>query len=104
MAYNPPIPERKQPAGGDAGLASRGSGAVNSLVHAQKLMQIAFVLPCAMVFGWGLGWCVDHFLHTGWATVVGLVFGLIAGMATVIRMAMDAMNALSGTKGSRKGK
>jgi len=72
---------------------------MQSLVQAERVMQIAFVLPCAMLFGWGLGWCVDHFLHLRWATVVGLVLGLIAGMVSVIRTAMSAMNSLSGKGG-----
>jgi ATP synthase protein I len=72
---------------------------MHSLVQAEKLMQIAFVLPCAMVLGWGLGWCVDHFLHIHWATVVGLILGLIAGMVSVIRTAMAAMNSLKGRGG-----
>ncbi len=68
---------------------------MRSLVQAEKVMQIAFVLPCAMLLGWGLGWCVDHFLHVGWATFVGLVLGLIAGMVSVIRTAVTAMNSIS---------
>ena len=58
-------------------------------------MQIAFMLPCAAVIGWGLGWLVDRWLHSHWATVVGLIFGLIAGMVSVIRIAVNAMNSLS---------
>jgi ATP synthase protein I len=83
-----PISEDKLPG------ASRAPG-LHSLVQAERVMQIAFVLPCAMLFGWGLGWCVDHFLHVGWATIVGLVLGLIAGMVSVIRTAVSAMNSIS---------
>ena len=82
MPFNNPIPDyskRKAP---------------NSLVQAEKLMQIAFVLPCAMVIGWFVGWSVDHFLHTHGVTFAGLILGLVAGMVTVIRMAMNAMNSL----------
>ncbi|WP_263354496.1 AtpZ/AtpI family protein [Acidicapsa acidisoli] len=91
MPFHRPIPEDKLPArSGD----SRAPG-MRSLVQAEKVMQIAFVLPCAMLLGWGLGWCVDHFLHVGWATFVGLVLGLIAGMVSVIRTAVTAMNSIS---------
>jgi F0F1-type ATP synthase assembly protein I len=68
---------------------------MRSLVQAEKVMQIAFVLPCAMLLGWGLGWCVDHYFHCSWATVVGLVLGLVAGMVSVIRTAVTAMNSIS---------
>jgi F0F1-type ATP synthase assembly protein I len=92
MPFHRPIAEDKQPEGSGP---SRTPG-MHSLVQAERLMQIAFVLPCAMVFGWGLGWCVDHFFHAHWATVVGLILGLIAGMFSVIRTAMSAMNSLNG--------
>jgi F0F1-type ATP synthase assembly protein I len=90
MPFNNPISDSSTPA--------KKSGGLNSLVQAEKLMQIAFVLPCAMVLGWGAGWCIDHFFHLHWATVAGLIFGLIAGMVSVIRMAMEAMNSLSPRK------
>ena len=92
MPFNTPLPEEKKPA------ASRGSSAVRSFAQAERLLQIAFVLPCAMVIGWGAGWCIDHFLHVHWATFAGLIFGIIAGMVTVIRMAMEAMNSLDSRK------
>jgi ATP synthase protein I len=94
MPFNNPIPEdRSKP-----NARRAGSGGLSSLVQAEKLMQIAFVLPCAMVIGWGAGWCIDHFLHVHWATFAGLIFGIIAGMVTVIRMAMEAMNSLDSRK------
>jgi ATP synthase protein I len=95
MPFHRPIPQDKLP---QRPGASRTPG-LHSLVQAERLMQIAFVLPCAMLFGWGLGWCVDHFFHTGWATVAGLILGLIAGMVSVIRTAMAAMNSLNGRGG-----
>jgi ATP synthase protein I len=91
MPFHRPIPEDKLPARPGH---SRAPG-MHSLVQAEKVMQIAFVLPCAMLLGWGLGWCVDHYLHVGWATIVGLVLGLVAGMVSVIRTAVTAMNSIS---------
>ena len=90
MPFNNPIPDSNKRGKQSSGLAS--------LVQAERLMQIAFVLPCAMIVGWGAGWCIDHFLHIHWATFAGLIFGIIAGMVTAIRMAMAAMNSLSGRK------
>ena len=77
---------------------SKDSGALKSLAKAEQLMQIAFVLPCALLVGWGMGWCVDHFFHTHWGVAVGLVLGIVAGMFSAIRMAIDAMNPPSGGK------
>ena len=69
---------------------------VHCLVQAEKIMLIAFVLPCAMLLGWGVGWGVDHFLHTRYGAAIGLVLGIVAGMVSVIRTAMTAMNSISG--------
>lgn len=68
------------------------------LAQAEGVMQIAFVLPCAMVVGWAGGWLVDKLLHWHWATLVGLVLGIVSGMLTAIRMAMAAMNPKRGGK------
>jgi len=92
MPFHRPIPGDKLPVKSGA---SRVPG-VHSLVQAEKIMQIAFVLPCAMLFGWGAGWGVDHFLHTRYGAAIGLVLGIVAGMVSVIRTAMAAMNSVSG--------
>jgi F0F1-type ATP synthase assembly protein I len=76
----------------------KSSSGLNSLVQAERLMQIAFVLPCAMLIGWGAGWAVDHYFHMHWAVAVGLVLGIVAGMVSAIRMAMDAMKPAGGSK------
>jgi F0F1-type ATP synthase assembly protein I len=89
MAFNPPIPDSdRNPRKPTPGL--------HSLVQAERLVQIAMVLPCALLIGWGAGWCVDHVFHTSWGVVVGLILGIVAGMISAIRMAMVAMNSLSG--------
>jgi F0F1-type ATP synthase assembly protein I len=108
MPFHRPIPEDKLKAGSQKAFGSQNAAGsqnapgarptpgLHSLVQAEKVMQIAFILPCAMLVGWGMGWCFDHFVHTHWATVVGLVLGLIAGMFSVIQTAMAAMQSLSG--------
>jgi ATP synthase protein I len=90
-----PSPEDKQASRPRSGR----SGGLDSLVQAEKVMQIAFVLPCALLVGWGMGWCVDTFLHIHWAIIAGIILGLVAGMVSVIRMATAAMNSLSNRGG-----
>jgi F0F1-type ATP synthase assembly protein I len=90
MAYHRPIPPEQL---GDSAGKGAQKGAVHALVQAESLMQIAFVLPCATLIGWGLGWWIDSHLHTGWITIVGLVVGMVAGMVSVIRMALGAGKA-----------
>ena len=100
MPYNGPIPERKS--------NSKPGVGFQSLVQAEKLMQIAFVLPSAMVIGWLAGAWADNKLHQSWLTIVGVIFGCISGLVYVIRLAMDAEKGIgplqdSGKKGSGSG-
>ena len=53
-------------------------------------MQIAILLPSATVIGWLGGVLADNLLHQKWIYIVGLVFGGVAGLVSVIRVAMDA--------------
>ena len=76
------------------------TGGLQSLVQAEKRMQIAILLPCATLIGWGIGWWIDSRLHTHWIGIAGLVFGMISGMVSVIRMALSADNSPS-RKGSK---
>jgi ATP synthase protein I len=86
MPFHNPISDHER------GGRNQSSG-LKSLVQAEKLVQIAFLLPCAMVIGWGAGWWVEHHLGLHGAMIGGLVFGLIAGMVSVIRMALGAGNS-----------
>jgi F0F1-type ATP synthase assembly protein I len=87
MAFNPPNPDAKpRPDGG----GSQQSSGLQGLVQAEKLMQIALVLPCAAVIGWGAGWWFDHHFGLKWVSVAGLVLGLIAGMVSAVRLALEA--------------
>jgi len=74
------------------------STALSSLAQAESLMQIALLLPCAMLIGWGAGWWVDDHFHSHWATLAGLVLGLVAGMVSVVRMALSAGNSRTGNR------
>ncbi|WP_263357583.1 AtpZ/AtpI family protein [Acidicapsa ligni] len=85
MPFHSPMPEDKT----RAGSGSEPSG-LQSLVQAEKLIQIAILLPCATLIGWGIGWWIDSRLHTHWVGIAGLVFGMISGMVSVIRLAMAA--------------
>ena len=80
----------QNPPSRQAGKPQRGSEALRGLAQAESLMQIALVLPCALVIGWGAGWWIDHHFHTHWATLPGLILGLISGMVSVVRMALAA--------------
>jgi len=79
MPFNAPNPNEKPE-----------KGPLKSLVQAERLVQIALVLPIAVLIGWFFGSLLDRWLHQTWITFVGLVFGIIAGMMEAVRMAMAA--------------
>jgi ATP synthase protein I len=82
MAFNPPNPDQKpQP------------GAARSLAQAERLIQIALVLPAAVLIGWFFGSMLDRWLHQRWITFVGILLGIVAGMLEAVRMALAAGKA-----------
>lgn len=94
MPYNNPIPDQK--------THSKAAGGFQSLVQAEKLLQVAFVLPSAMIIGWLAGAWADSKLHQSWMTIVGVIFGCIAGLYYVIRLAMDAEKSAGASDASGK--
>lgn len=83
MPSNLPIPNRK--------LRSTLKSGVQSWVQAEKMVQIALVLPCAVLIGWGCGAWLDNRLHQSWMTLAGIALGSVAGMVSAIRMALAAV-------------
>ena len=82
MAFNPPNPPSPN--------EKRESGALKSFVQADRLIQIALVLPIAVLIGWFFGAMLDRWLHQTWITIVGIILGMIAGMLEAVRMALAA--------------
>jgi uncharacterized membrane protein YfcA len=66
------------------------SSGISGLVEAEKLMQIAFVMPAAVLIGWLGGWWLGNTLHQKWIEIAGVVFGCVSGLVYVIRMAVAA--------------
>ncbi|MGC2160410.1 MAG: AtpZ/AtpI family protein [Silvibacterium sp.] len=71
----------------DGGKRSAG---LDTLIKAERLTQIAFVLPAAVLIGWGAGALLDKWLHQDWIYIAGLIFGAVAGMVEAIRQALNA--------------
>lgn len=84
MPYHNPIPERKRR--GNSVQAS--GGMMGAWVQAEKLMQIAMMLPSAGFIGWLAGYGLDRWLHQTWIGMAGAVFGIVAGLVGAVRMAM----------------
>lgn len=80
MPFNKPIPEDKRP--------HKDSGGLATLIQAEKLFQIALLLPCAAFVGWLLGAWLDKLFHTEWISIAGIAFGGISGLVYVIGLVL----------------
>ena len=81
MPYHRPIPDAKQD--------GKPAGLMGSWIQAEKLMQIALILPCSAFIGWLIGAWLDRHFHQSWIVIVGIVFGGISGLVYVIRLALN---------------
>jgi len=66
----------------------KDNGGLQSLIKAERLTQIAFVLPAAVFIGWGAGALLDKWLHQHWIYIPGLILGSIAGLVEAVRQAL----------------
>jgi ATP synthase protein I len=82
MPYHRPIPDAKQ--------TGKPAGLISAWIEAEKLMQIALILPCSAFIGWLIGLWLDRHLHQSWIAIVGIVFGGISGLVYVVRLALAA--------------
>ena len=63
----------------------RGLG---SYIQAEKLMQIAFVPPVAIVLCWFVGWWLSNHLHMKRIELVSIMFGCVVGLVYVVQTAV----------------
>ena len=99
MPFHRAIPESKPPAKAASGLSS--------YVEAEKLMQIALLLPSSAFIGWLAGAWADSHFHQSWIGIAGCVFGGISGLVYVVRLAItsagDSANGAGTENGNGKG-
>ena len=62
----------------------------NPIVTAARYSEIGFIIPAAVFLGYILGRILDHWLHTRWLILAGVIFGAVAGFIQMIRMATSA--------------
>jgi uncharacterized membrane protein YfcA len=95
MPFNRPPSGPKQRSGSGSGFGA--------FVEAEKLMQIAFVLPSALLICWVAGWWLSHLTHQKWIEIAGVVFGCVSGLVYVIQIAVSAERKTSMGDASRNG-
>jgi F0F1-type ATP synthase assembly protein I len=62
----------------------------NPWVTVARYSEIGFMIPMTLVLGYFLGAIADHFLHTHWIYLFGIIFGAIVGFISMIRRALQA--------------
>jgi F0F1-type ATP synthase assembly protein I len=55
------------------------------LVQIARYSQLAFIFPAATFIGWIIGVGLDHWLHTTWLYLAGIILGSVAGFVELIR-------------------
>lgn len=85
MPFHRPRADQRQP--------RRERGLFSAYVEAEKYLQIALMLPAAAFVGWAAGAWLDYKLHLKWLGAAGVVFGCLAGVCYVVRMALAYVRA-----------
>jgi hypothetical protein len=88
MPFNRPIPDPKP--------EPRNNGGIQTLIQAEKLTQIAVLLPSAAFIGWLAGAWLDSKLHQSWIALAGIIFGGISGLVYVVRLVISTGEAKHG--------
>jgi ATP synthase protein I len=80
---------------------SKTSRGVEAIVQAEKLFQIAMILPSSAFIGWLAGAWADGHLHQHWMGTAGILFGGISGLVYVVRMALASVAKSKNGAGNR---
>ena len=62
------------------------SGKKNVWVQLASYSQLGVIFPAATFIGWLIGTALDHWLHTHWIYIPGLILGSMAGFVELIRL------------------
>jgi F0F1-type ATP synthase assembly protein I len=76
-----------EPSKNSSNDASSGNSERSWIIQLGRHSQIGFALPAATVIGWFVGKLLDHWLHTSWLYLAGLLVGILAGFIELIRVA-----------------
>lgn len=95
MPFNRLIPDSKPRPKISSGLAS--------LVEAEKMMQIAILLPSSAFVGWLIGAWLDKTLHQSWISLAGILFGGISGLVYVVRLVISVKSNPKASSGDGPG-
>jgi ATP synthase protein I len=77
---------------GDAREGRKRPSGMSLYVQAEKMLQIAVLLPAAAFVGWLAGAWLGGKLHQSWMGLAGILLGGIGGLVYVIRLVMVSGN------------
>ena len=69
------------------------SSGIQAIVTAETGIQIALILPSAVVICWLIGAWADKHFHQTWIAIAGIVFGAISGLVYIIQFVVRAERA-----------
>ncbi len=81
-------PQDKQPGSATPSSTTKNTGALQSLVQVEKLVQLGLLIPCATCIGWISGVGLDRFFHQHWIFIAGLLLGATAGFVQMFRVVL----------------
>lgn len=64
------------------------TGIADGVIRAERMLQIAFILPAAVVVGWLGGVGLDKWLHQHWIYIAGIILGCVAGFIQIFRLVL----------------
>jgi uncharacterized membrane protein YfcA len=82
---------------------SKMSSGVQAIVTAETGIQIALILPSAVIICWLIGAWADKHFHQDWISIVGVVFGAITGLVYIIQFVLRAERATRNGAGIQNG-
>ncbi len=70
------------------------SSVTDTVIRAERLTQIAVILPAAVLVGWLAGAGLDKWLHQHWIYIAGIILGCAAGFIQIVRLVLGQEKAL----------
>lgn len=82
---------------------SKMSSGIQAIVTAETGIQIALILPSAVVVCWLIGAWADKHFHQEWISIAGVVFGAVSGLVYIIQFVLRAERATRNETGPENG-
>jgi ATP synthase protein I len=100
MPFNPPIPQsNRRPE-----KRQKHASPFASLIEAERMIQVSFLLPSSAFVGWLIGAWLDKTLHQTWISLVGIIFGGISGLVYVVRLVMAKSAGADRSRNDKSGR